>query len=591
MEKDTAGKKYEAYKLPQQSGEKSVSEHTSSGEQWQQLSLEFGQEEYYEIEYDSSPFKGVGKFVLKSQKIEPPVRDEVRERFNQMRDIARNYRQNLYSSNKFYDKRVQWENARILYKQGVFMQDFEDIYEGVAEYSSYFPNYQMMGYEHLRTYFTWRTKVRQGVVEQTSLSYAYLYIYELLMNIGVADPLEGLEQLMFFWQEYRELDGVLDTHVPGWIKDYHIYYELPHSFHEFVEGVGLQEYYPELAEEDRFELFYRVSRYDIRKSAFFTEEKEPLIRDCFNLIMARLSAVTAECGISLEDTIFQPMKHMAMWQPFRDALFFPWNSQLDRTVMISQREIYVCRQNSWAFSSVTTTEQGKKLLGYVFKQMEAVLRRLTGYKHKLRTDEDAVTHEAVQILKNKGSSLEQLVTDTVTELYWESTKTVVKVDAGMLQKIREEAYLTQEKLTVPEEEEWNFVPAKQPKAEEARSFGTVRQPEEEKKAKQEQDAGRKADGISGERQGATEEIAGKESAGPWEELKQSLTETERQALVLICVGSAGLKAFADAHGIMQEVLVDSINEKAMDTVGDALLDEEFALYEDYIEEVRKLVEE
>jgi len=62
-------------------------------------------------------------------------------------------------------------------------------------------------------------------------------------------------------------------------------------------------------------------------------------------------------------------------------------------------------------------------------------------------------------------------------------------------------------------------------------------------------------------------------------------------LALIFSGSADLKAFADAHGVMMEVLADGINEKAMDAIGDGLLDEEFTLYEDYIEDVRKLVEE
>ena len=532
---------------------------------------------YYEIEYDSCPMPGVGKFVLKSQKVEQREKDPVRERFDKMRDIARNYRASLYGSNKFFDKRVQWENARIFYKQGVFMQDFTDNYEEFAEYSSYFPNYQMMGYEQLRTYFTWRTRVRQGVVEKTSLSYAYLYLYELITNLGVADAMEGLEQLMWFWQEYRELDAAIDNHVPGWIKDYNIYYELPHSFREFVEGVGLQTFYPELCEEDRFELFYRVSKYDIRKSAFFSEEKEPLIRDCFDLVMARLSVVLAKEGVVLEDTVFQPMKHMAVWQPFRDSLFFPWNSQPDRTVMLSPKEIYVCSGNSWAFSSVITTERGKRLLGYVFKQIESVLRRLTGYKHKLRADAESVTHEVAQILENAGSSLEKVVTEAVTEVYREATKTVVKVDVGNLQKIREEAYITQEKLTVPEEEEWSFAHSVEQK-------GTVHmvqdaEPESMPAAESEKSmliAESSMEGVQ---------------TGPWTELKQTLTKVELQTLAMLINGIADLKTFADSQGLMSEVLADGINEKAMDAIGDGLIDEEFLLYEDYIEEVRKLVEE
>lgn len=539
---------------------------------------------YYEIEYDSSPFPGAGKFVLKSQKVELKEKDPIREQFDKMRDIARNSRAFQYGSNRFFDPRVRWETARMFYKQGVFMQDFTDDYEEVAEYSSYFPNYQMMGYEQLRTYFTWRTKLRQGVVEKTSLSYAYLYLYELITNIGVADPMEGLEQLMWFWQEYRELDVAIDNHVPAWIKDYHIYYDLPHTFAEFVEGVGLQQYYPEIAgQENRFDLFCSVSSYDIRKSSFVSEENLSWFQESVGQILEQLSVLMADNGVSLEDSIFQPMKSMAIWQPFKDSLFFPWNSQPDKTVMISPKEIYVCSHNSWGVSKVITTERGKKLLGYIFKQTEAVLRRLTGYKHKLKADAEILTHEAVQMLLNAGSSIEKLVTGTVTAVYREATKTVVKVDVGNLQKIREEAYITQEKLTVPEEEEWSFAvkkPMREAPAEEDLLEEIVEQePKEEIVSKTELKENMSLVAASQET-----------PVGPWAELKQELSSVELQALGILLEG-ADFKAFADSKGVMVEVLADGINEKAMDAIGDGLMDEEFVLYEDYIEEVRKLVEQ
>ena len=539
---------------------------------------------YYEIEYDSSPFPGAGKFVLKSQKVELKEKDPVRERFDKMRDIARNSRAFQYGSNRFFDPRVRWETARMFYKQGVFMQDFTDDYEEVAEYSSYFPNYQMMGYEQLRTYFTWRTKLRQGMVEKTSLSYAYLYLYELITNIGVADPMEGLEQLMWFWQEYRELDAALDNHVPAWIKDYHIYYDLPHTFAEFVEGVGLQQYYPELAgQENRFDLFCSVSSYDIRKSSFVSEENLPWFQESVGQILEQLSVLMAENGVSLEDSIFQPMKSMAIWQPFKDSLFFPWNSQPDKTVMISPKEMYVCSHNSWGVSKVITTERGKKLLGYIFKQTEVVLRRLTGYKHKLKADAEILTHEAVQMLLNAGSSIEKLVTGTVTAVYREATKTVIKVDVGNLQRIREEALVTQEKLTVPEEEEWSFA-AKQP-VKEAMPEEVAEQELQEKNPVEESMLITEFRDVMPIAESSPEMLS-----GPWAELKQALNAIELQALSILLTG-ADFKAFADSKGVMVEVLADGINEKAMDFIGDGLMDEEFVLYEDYIEEVRKLVEQ
>lgn len=533
---------------------------------------------YYEIEYDSSPFPGAGKFVLKSQKVELREKDPVREQFDKMRDIARNSRTSMYGSNRFYDPRVRWENARIFYKQGMFMQDFTDDYGDYAEYSSYFPNYQMMGYEQLRTYFTWRTRLRQGVVEKTSLSYAYLYLYELITNIGVKDPAEGLERLMWFWQEYRELDAALDNHVPAWLKDYHIYYDLPHTFSEFVEGVGLQRFYPELdSRENRFEQFCSIATYDIRKSAFVSEENLPLFQESVGRVLEQISVLMQKQGASLEDSVFQPMKSMAIWQPFKDSLFFPWNSQPDKTVMISPKEIYVCSHNSWGVSRVITTERGKKLLGYIFKQTEAVLRRLTGYKHKLKADASFLTHEAVRMLENTDNSLEKLVTDTVTATYREATKTVVKVDVSNLQKIREEAYLTQEKLTVPEEEEWS------PAAKQPEKYVTV-------KASELPETQEEIIKISSELKNVQESDTEDVSSDAWAELKKNLTQIEVQALGVLLHDAENLKRFVDAQDIMLEVLIDGINEKAIDAIGDGLIDEEVLLYEEYIEEIRKLVE-
>ena len=57
---------------------------------------------FYEIEYDACPLPGVGKFVLKSQKVSAPVKDEIREKFNQMRDIARKNQYLYYENSRFY---------------------------------------------------------------------------------------------------------------------------------------------------------------------------------------------------------------------------------------------------------------------------------------------------------------------------------------------------------------------------------------------------------------------------------------------------------------------------------------------------------
>lgn len=616
---------------------------------------------YYEIEYDSCPMPGVGRFVLKSSKIEAPKKDETRDIFNQMRDIARKYRTSYFNSSKFYNKAAQQENAKIFYKQGMFMKDFKDEYDKSVHYSSYYPSYQMMGYDQLRTYFTWRTKVRQKEVENTSLSYAFLYIYELLNNIGVDGPEEGLEKLMFFWEAYRIYDGSIDKYMLQWVKDYHIYYELPRPFKEFLEENCLEAHYPELSgPEDKFDLFCSISKYDIRKSVFFCEgnmeeghsmeqgnvvekvRSRDFIKGCFYFVLDRLKQVLAENRINFDEFIFQPAKNMVIWTPFKGALFYPAARQQDRKVVLSEREIYLCSGNRWTFNTVITAESGKRLIGYCMKQMESTLRKAVKYKYRLSASTDMLSPVMAAELQKANIFLEKTVTEASLEYYREATKTVVSIDSRALERIREEALATQEKLIVPEQEEFRFALsasaaqgslaeqenteiqgriAKQEDSLAQGSFGHDRKTEtglqtmEKEQAKGEEQAGEE-DQTKGEEQargelqtmeelpsmeGLQQDIASMLQQGertdlaasasePWDGLKAALEETEKSALLIVLNGETDIKHFADSHGIMLEVLMDRINEKAMDFIGDNLLDSEFQIYEDYAEQVKGMVE-
>ena len=542
---DQANKKYESVKIPrpQQMQEGRVAKSLPQSKTNPPVSLSEGL--YYEIEYDACPIPGVGKFIAKPQKIMEPERDAIRELFDEMRGLARAHRMS-YDYARFFDRRAQHGNEIVFYKQAVFMKDFTDNYQGNVPFSQYFPSYQIMGHEQLRTYFTWRTDVRKGKIAETSLSYAFLYIYELLSNIGVKDPQDGLEQLLIFWKVFRVYHASIDKYVLRWLKDYHIYYDLPQPFREFIELHDLTEYYPEIADtDDDFRLFCAISKYDIRKSAFFSDNKAKLVTDCFCFVIDRLRQVCADRGISFDNSIFQPAKKMTAWVPFKSALFYQWVPQADRQLVLSEKEIYMCCENKWTFSTTIAAEDGRQLIGYVMKQMEAVLRKLTNYKHKLSANVSAVTHPLVGTLLEAGSSLEAFVNTAVQAFYREATKTVVRVDPGALSAIRREALVTQEKLIVPEPEVQHM-----PQVE-------------------------------------TEPIPRSEAPMG---LKDILTEVEIQALAVVFHGEMDLKQFADVQGIMLEVLVDGINEKSVDYIGDNLLDVDFLLYEDYKEQVKELIQ-
>ena len=653
------GKEYEAFEIfeqiqNQESREETVPQPFSQGRIRELLSFE--EAPYYEIEYDSDPVQdgmaaseqgalslsgdsagmgeekeawvlaGAGEEKETSQPIPERIglreADPVRELFNQMRDIAREDRYLNFRSSKFYDQRMQRENSRLFYRQGMFMKDFEDAYELTVPYSSYYPNYQMMGYGQLRTFFTWRTQIRRGKVEHISLSYAFLYIYELLNNIGTDSPEEGLGQLLFFWEAFREYDKSVDKYVLRWLKDYHIYYDLPQSFPDFVEENGLEGYYPGLKdEEEGFESYCAISKYDIRKSAFYGEGRKDMIQRCFFFTLEGLREALAKGGFAFESYLFQPARNMSVWVPFKGALFYPSVRQRDRKVVLPGREVYVCSHNEWTCSALITADSGKKLLGYLMKQMEVELRKVTNFKYKLSANPNMLSPVMADELKKAGICLETVITDAVKAFYKEETRTVVRVNPGALEKIRREAYAIQEKLTVPEEGtpisgqmtrgdgEGDVLDAKDaPKSGEESAEGdsvpkkTLIADQDEIPVQNKFPSNTMLSEIPGTMQAelpysrqdtrvqAAEYTEKDTESDEWNALGEVLTERELQALRIIIYGKANLKQFADEQGIMLEVLAEGINEKASDLVGDGLLDNDFEVYEDYLEDVRKMLD-
>lgn len=477
-----------------------------------------------------------------------PVTEQRRVRFYNMRQIA--YDQFAFDS--------EYARAKVFYQQGKYMEDFEDDDAARHSFSSVYPYYQKMGYPQLRTYFTWRAKVRRGEVEQVSLSYAFLYLYELINLIGVADPRQGLEKLVSFWQAFRVYDNTLDDYIYRWLKDYHIFYPLSHSFKDFVQAHQLAGEYPYLFEHEgtnrtRFLLYAGISKYKIEKSAFYTPENQELVQDCFCYLLQQLQERFLEKEQVFEDLIFYPTTKAAVWKPFAQALFFPEFEQPDREVVLSRRERYRCRDNRWTFHTTILSENGKLLVSYLMKEMESSLRQLLNYNRRLAAKPETCDEKTRSMLARMGIVFPAYIRKCVAAFYALRNRREVTVDPGSLRQIRKEALETQERLIIPEEE---FVP-------EVQTASVEPQPP-----------------------------VPDTPADSWGLLGQSLTSMELEVLH-IALQNGDIAAYARTNGVMPEVLLEGINDKAMDMIGDTLLEYEgtLELYEDYKEKLAEMVRE
>lgn len=116
--------------------------------------------------------------------------------------------------------------AELFYRQGLLMANFEDDCPYNGTFKSYFPTYNAMSDRQLRGYFTWRAQVRRGNIEETSTSFAFLYLYELICGIGVDNPRDGYDKIKAFWDAYRAFEPGIDRFARVWLQDYAVFHEL-----------------------------------------------------------------------------------------------------------------------------------------------------------------------------------------------------------------------------------------------------------------------------------------------------------------------------------------------------------------------------
>lgn len=151
--------------------------------------------------------------------------------------------------------------AKNFYQQAKLMADYDDNYSEFFAFKRFYPTYHDMNTEQLRSYFTWRSKIRQHVFEKTSTPYAFVYIYELLNNIGVADPQAGYGKLLEFEENYvQKFDLSIDVYLQDWLKDYVLYYGLD-------EKIIKQRFAAEIKRDHDYEILHHPKNFSAQELA------------------------------------------------------------------------------------------------------------------------------------------------------------------------------------------------------------------------------------------------------------------------------------------------------------------------------------
>lgn len=433
-----------------------------------------------------------------------------------------------------------WSSREAIFlKQAKLLAEYEDDHPYDANIVRYFPTYQSLTDEELRGYFSWRTKLRKGEVRKTSLTYAFLYIYELIGQVGAADPLDGYQKLTAFREAYGKLDSKVIPYLDSWLTDYVVYYELDASLLADDPQVLMDRSISVLdliGEQDEAKVMFAVKQLAPRwlsRSKFYRTNQA----DCDTVIVRTLRRVSHHYATRTQKTMVEQFfgrLTQSQIPLFHSAIFCDPLKKRNCEYVLDERRVYRCKNGVWYVTKHTSASGPHTKLENILKTIDAIMREETAYASQVKYEDQ--TKWLIKVIREEVRTL--LAEKRATE------EKKITIDYSQLARIRREAAITQDKLTVEEELE-------DPPPMDIPTPAAVPPP----------------------------------PTGP--DVDSPLSGPEYRLLQCLLYG--GSIAWVQTEGHMLSVLVDSINEKLYDTFMDSVLDDTPELIEDYIEGLKEMV--
>ena len=367
--------------------------------------------------------------------------------------------------------------AELFYRQGLLMANFEDDCPYNGTFKSYFPTYNAMSDRQLRGYFTWRAQVRRGNIEETSTSFAFLYLYELICGIGVDDPLDGFDKIKAFWGAYRAFEPGIDRFARVWLQDYAVFHGLDPRLLRDSKTVMFDNALIELRRAARDLAPAQAPSGQTAKRRKTSEPTLPLPPDEAReeRLMAAINALSTYNlnNSRLDRGHHLDLRHVACavyvrmaryydthrktgivaslfgeetampYTMFASAVFFAPERHEDCEYRLDPIHIYRCQNGFWECMRIHGSRQKSSKLGEIMRACDQRLRLALDPSHPLK--EEKVPKYLAKIIDD----------ETVAWLSWNATHQPVKIDIDLSQlgHIRSAAAQTREALLIDEERE------------------------------------------------------------------------------------------------------------------------------------------
>ncbi len=433
------------------------------------------------------------------------------------------------------DTNRYWQSRESVFiKQAKLLVNYEDDYVCQSVGVHYFPTYQSLSDQELRGYFSWRTALRKGNLQKTALSFAFLYIYELLNQIGVKDSMDGYRKLEQFRDQYGALDDCVLPYLTRWMNDYVIYFGLDAALLSdtpqavFDRSVAVLEDIHEQDADKVMEAVKQLSPKWLERSKFYQLYGSDMDTVTVWALRRISEHYDTRCKKGFVEQYFGERERFPVIL-FESAVFYDAAKKRDYEYTVDAQCVYHCKNGFWSVTKRFCPQRPNGKLTELLKTIDSVMREEFQYRHPVKREIE--TKWILKIIREEAQTL-------LAEKKAAEAKKIT-IDYSRLAAIRRDAAITQDKLTV--EDETEEIP----------------------------------------------ETAAEVPAEPSPENTTPLNPTEYRLLQCLLYGRD--YGWVQAEGYMLSVLLDSINDKLYDAFMDSVLDDSPAVIADYIDDLKEMV--
>ena len=528
---------------------------------------------------------------------------------------------NITDINKIYRKfqRIEKDNYwrmdedEIFYRQAKYLENFEDNYEVKNVHRNSYNifgvdyTYSNFSFTDFRTYFSWRTKIRKGEFELIDWEYEQIYINELLNQIGCKDENDVIEKIIDFWKGYRQCTLKIDSVMPNIIKEFYITngFKIPYTEIMKKFPIEIKTQAKDLKDinkgiyTDKIDFLDEISTYKIAKSKLLETKYGYLLNQCIEKVFTKLNSKFKEEDIILSEMLMYKHETEHWWNPLRNYNVFHEKKPIG-PIIIEGIEKYECLNGMWNKTIYSENRKYRNTIGYILKTMECYIREYLGYRKlklpgKNEIIKDIEEYYCSDKTRNVSRKIYEMNLQEIIQIETIKFLEENKIPKMIFKKTKEkqDEFEQEEKIEVVFNQE-QFAKIRE-KSEEIQKALIIEENDEEIKnsvvREESIENDKEISKIKEDTIDKPKEVANTQEDNVFKKFAYNLNPEEKEIINVFLEKQDvenKIMQIAQRQNEMLEVIISNINDKALETIGDTVIESDMsAIYKDYEEEIKK----